>query len=233
MCFSIQVDLDLKKLAQRFQAKIAQAEFDRFAQLSQENPKLYKTADEAGRIYPNYHAPVIIVEAGEKIIKPMRYQLLPHFCEAEKYTRINPKTNRKVQIKTYNARIDALEERHAWKNIFMKRHAIVPFKRFYEYLPRNGKSALASFNSKNHELMWAACLWDCWISADQKTKIESFAIITDEPPIEVEQAGHDRCPIFLKEELLDDWLNPMAESRDEIYEMLSQKEPTIFEYALI
>ncbi len=45
--------------------------------------------------------------------------------------------------------------------------------------------------------------------------------------------GHDRCPIFLKEEYIDDWLKPQTETKNEIYEMLAHKEDVYFEHQFI
>ncbi len=36
----------------------------------------------------------------------------------------------------------------------------------------------------------------------------SFALTTDEPPPEVQAAGHDRCVIPIKRENIDAWLQP-------------------------
>ena len=36
----------------------------------------------------------------------------------------------------------------------------------------------------------------------------SFAAITDEPPAEVDAAGHDRCIVPIRPGHIDAWLNP-------------------------
>jgi putative SOS response-associated peptidase YedK len=81
--------------------------------------------------------------------------------------------------------------------------------------------------------MWAPCLWDEWVSKDGSLSFKSFAIITDDPPPEIEIMGHDRCPIFLKEELIDSWLNPQKESMKEVLEMLQHKESVEFKYSWV
>jgi putative SOS response-associated peptidase YedK len=55
--------------------------------------------------------------------------------------------------------------------------------------------------------MLIACVWSHWESKGEPDLL-SFAAITDEPPVEVGAAGHDRCIIPIKPEHVDAWLNP-------------------------
>ena len=50
-------------------------------------------------------------------------------------------------------------------------------------------------------------------------------VITGDPPPEIEEQGHDRCPIFLQETLIDDWLQPQGKFQAHYYELLQRKEP--------
>lgn len=228
MCFSIQVDQNIKKLSRRFNAQVLDNKERDFERFRKDHSKIFdKLPDANARIYPNFFCPVLTSNGDKNYFSPMRYQLLPHFNKTEKYTRTNPKTGRQVGISTFNARLDSLEKRHAWKNIFMKKHALVAFNSFYEYVrDENDKPMLVRFSPNNTDLMWAACLWDHW-ECDEYY-IDSFAIITNTPPPEVLHAGHDRCPIFIKEQYINEWLRPENESKDEIYELLLETEPTYF-----
>ncbi|QUP55421.1 hypothetical protein GO998_07675 [Ralstonia syzygii] len=40
----------------------------------------------------------------------------------------------------------------------------------------------------------------------------SLAIITDDPPPKIAESGHDRCPVPVKPESIDAWLNPSAQN---------------------
>lgn len=230
MCFSVQIDRNLNRLATRFGATVSKSSFEKFLMKKEQDPKTFKAPDKVNRIYPNYFAPVIIKEEGKRVIKPMRYQLLPHFSKESTYTMVNPKTNRKKTIPTYNARLDSLESRRAWENIFMKNHCLVPFVRFFEWVEYQGKKKQIGFYSNEHEIMWAPGLYDHWSSDDGKEEIDSFAIITTDPHPDVVRMGHDRTPIFLNEEYINDWLTPENESKDEIYEMLKQEENRQYQY---
>ena len=183
-----------------------------------------KMPSDDGRIFSNYFANVIVEESGQRLIKPMRYRVRPHGSREEIPTKFN----------VFNARIDALETRKTWTPLFMKKHGIIAFTHFYEWVSDpenpNGKPKLISFYPDNHELMWAPVLYDEWISKDGSMQFKSFAIITDGPSPEIERMGHDRCPIFLDKEKIDSWLNPKNVNKKTMYEVLAMREETYFSH---
>jgi putative SOS response-associated peptidase YedK len=63
-------------------------------------------------------------------------------------------------------------------------------------------------------------------------KDKGFAIVTDDPPDEVRQAGHDRCPIILKSEALPDWLQYAGKSAKQLDEILSRGQRVSFKHRL-
>jgi putative SOS response-associated peptidase YedK len=190
-----------------------------------------KIPGEDGRFYPKWWTQVLRSQKGQLEFVPMRYQLLPHFCKENKYTHINPKTNRKKEIPTFNARIDGLDNRLAWKNIFGKTHGVIALEAFYEWVSDRGKPRLIQFKPKEDKYLWAACLWDRWTGKEQT--LESFAIVTDLPHPDVLAKGHDRTPVFLEEKVLEYWLNPKNESKDELYEILQQQKQLRFEWSWV
>ena len=42
--------------------------------------------------------------------------------------------------------------------------------------------------------------------------------------------GHDRCPIFLKADEVNVWLNPQKHSKKSIYEILQKREEVYYDY---
>ena len=231
MCFSVQVDIDLKRLAYRFDAQINEKSFDHFKRMEQQDANKYKYVyPEDQRIFSKVWAPIICDVRGQREIRPMRYQLLPHFCESDKYMRTDEKNGKQVEIKnTFNARLDSLTSARAWQKPFMRFHAMLPVKKFYEWVPRNGHKALIEFYPENEDYMLVPCIYDNWYSADKSEIIQSFAIITDDPRPEIEQMGHDRTPISLNEQRLDNWLKPANSEMSDIMEIL--KSPSHAHYA--
>lgn len=234
MCFSVEVETNLEKIAKRFNAKVNQKAFDYFGDLEKEDPKKYKyAANSEDRVYSKYWAPVVCMVRGEMQIRPMRYQLLPSFCETEKYTRINPKTGRQQEIKnTFNARLDSLTKAKAWEIPFMKYHAIIAAKRFYEWVEKDGQKKLVSFHiDDDYHIM--PCLYDTWYSNDKSKIIQSFAIITTDPAKEVEIIGHDRTPVNLRLEDVSQWLSPEKLNTEQAIKILKNTKNVSYQHEWI
>ncbi len=210
MCFSIQVDKNIKSLAQRFKAGVAVGEFKQLQNLIQSQPNsILKTPSDDGRVFPNYFAPVIKSDGGNRVIYPMRYRIRPKGSTEEVPTKFN----------VFNARLDSLDTRKTWKLLFGRNHGVVPLKRFFEWVPgEDKKPKLISFFPEQVDSMWSPCLFDHWQSSDGSMSYFSFAIITTEPPPEILEKGHDRCPIFLKDKNIDSWLN--EKNKSDAYELL-------------
>ena len=216
MCYSVMIYRDLKKIEKRFHAQALPASWQRYYQEATEKGSKIKLIEDHPRIYPGYYAPIIRIEGEARIIEPMRYRLRPFWAEKEIPSQYN----------TFNARLDALEERRSWKSLFMKRHGLIVFEKFYEWVELDGEKTVLSFEPKDQQMMWAPVLWDRW--TDGKKTIESFAIITTDPPPEVAMMGHDRCPIFLAESQIDIWLHPERHTKKRIYQALHTIEPVYY-----
>jgi len=89
---------------------------------------LIRTAPKSNdaRIFPFWYAPVLVSEAGERIIKPMRY----HCRQSGKPAGIDSS-----YPGLYNARRDNLEG--YWKDLFGRRHAVCLVRSFYENVALN------------------------------------------------------------------------------------------------
>jgi len=184
------------------------------------------------RIFPGYYAPVMVIEDGQRVVKPMRYQCRiagkPAFFDA-KYPG------------TYNARRDSLTG--FWKPLFGYAHGVMLVDVFYENVSKakfegtlretheNDENIVLEFRPSNGQLMHVACLWSRW-SAPGQPDLLSFAAITDEPPEEVAAAGHDRCIIPIKPENIDAWLNPVPKNLDAMYAILDDRDRPYYEHRL-
>jgi putative SOS response-associated peptidase YedK len=172
------------------------------------------------RIYPGWYAPVMVVEDGLRVVKLMRYQCRPAGKPAfydTKYTG------------TFNARRDNLEG--FWKGQFGVSHGIMAVSRFYENVQRDGKNVILEFRPRDGQEMLVACLWSCW-QGPAGEELLSFAAITDEPPAEVADAGHDRCIVPIKPAHMDAWLNPKPGDLAPLYSILDDRERPYYEHRL-
>lgn len=171
------------------------------------------------RIFPGMHAPVMVSEGGQRVLRPMRYQCRPEGKPAM-YDQKYPGT--------YNARRDNLEG--FWNGLFGLRHGIMVAEVFYENVTGlDGKNQILEFTPKTGEPMLIACLWSKW-SGDGE-ELLSVAAITDEPEPEVAAAGHDRTIINIKPEHLDAWLNPSGDLQA-MYRIFDDKRHPFYEHRL-
>ena len=183
-----------------------------------------------GRIFPMTYAPVIVTEAGGKVIRPMRYTCRPAGKPAF-YDQKFPGT--------YNARRDNLEG--FWSQLYGAHHGVIWVDSFFENVPTHlyEKRELAAseqqtntvlqFEPNPPEPMIVACLWSHWSGPDEPD-LESFAAITDEPPPEIAQTGHQRCIVSLQSNNVDEWLNPSRIPRSRLEEILSDRKPVFYEH---
>jgi putative SOS response-associated peptidase YedK len=188
--------------------------------------------DRDARVFPGQYAPVMVMEDGKRVIKPMRYQ-----C------RVTGKpANYDIRYPgTYNARRDNLEG--FWKPLFGHSHGILLIDAFYENVSRarldgrelaegeKDENVVLEFKPNSADQMMVACLWSRW-SNGKDPDLLSFAVITDDPPPEISAAGHDRCPVPVKPENVEAWLNPEASDLAAQYRILDDRFRPYYEYRL-
>lgn len=184
------------------------------------------------RIYPGYFFPVMVMEEGNLVVKPMRYQCRPAGKPAFYDTKYPG---------TFNARRDNLEG--FWKGQFGYTHGVVVASAFYENVNRHKaegrevakgekeENVILEFRPGTGQVMYLACLWSHWTGKGDEDLL-SVAAITDEPPPEVAAAGHDRCVIPIKPENIAAWLNPDPKNLAASYAILDDRERPYYEHRL-
>jgi putative SOS response-associated peptidase YedK len=187
---------------------------------------------EDSRIFPAWYAPVLIVENGKRVLKPMRYQ-----CRLAG----SPASNDFKFPGLYNARRDNLEG--FWRRQFGVTHGIMIANAFFENVSRHHmegrelapgekeENVILEFRPRPTQDMLVACLWSRW-TAPGEPDLLSFAAITDEPPAEVAAAGHDRCIIPIKPANVDAWLNPASSNPTAMYAILNDRERPYYEHRM-
>lgn len=220
ICFSVYSVQNLTEIEAKFGAKPLTAAFEAYASRSQADPKKFKPMADNLQIFPNYWAPIIVSHNNNRIALPMRYRLRPSGSTQELPAKYN----------MFNARLDSLTRSSIWSKIFMKNHGLLIFKHFYEWVidKKTKKKKLICFKPKEQNLMWSPVLFD-YIKDENGSTLFSFTLITHEPPLEVLEAGHDRCPIFLREEHIDNWLRPHHKTVREIENILLDKPEVVYE----
>lgn len=173
------------------------------------------------RIYPMYHAPIIIRDGKENRLVLARYHCRP---------KGKPPSIDRQYPGLYNARRDNLEK--FWRNEFGHAHAVVVLDAFYENVERDGKNAILRFGPNPPRPMLIACLYSRWTER-VAGEFWSFAAITDEPPKEIRAAGHDRCPVSIKEGNVEAWLTPGGRSVKELQSILDDVERPYYAHEVL
>lgn len=196
---------------------------------------LKRTEQQPGdsRIFPGMYAPVMVLEGGRRVLRPMRYQCRPAGKPAF-FDRKFPGT--------YNARRDNLEG--FWKDAFGLAHGLMVASRFYENVPRHRmegrelgegeqeENVILEFAPRDGSEMLIACLWSRWTGGVGEPELLSFAAITDEPEPEVAAAGHDRTVINIRPEHIDAWLNPEPGNLAALYAIFDDRRHPYYEHRM-
>lgn len=165
-----------------------------------------------GRIFPYSQALVLIRRDGKTLLEPMMYNLIPAWSP-----------EKKTKFATYNARVETIDQKPSFKKSLGRYHCIVPMTSFFESV-REKRFAGNIIKFSSPEPLMAAGIYDIWTDKQTGEILESFAIITNEPPAFVAEAGHDRCPIFLKGEAINQWLTPSSRTTKQWKEFLLKTE---------
>jgi putative SOS response-associated peptidase YedK len=91
------------------------------------------------------------------------------------------------------------------------------------------ENIVLEFKPRDGQDMLVPCVWDRWQQGSET--LNSFALITDEPPQEVAATGHDRCPINLTRSAAEAWLSPHGRSKSELLDILHQRQRPYYEHA--
>jgi putative SOS response-associated peptidase YedK len=182
-------------------------------------------------VHPMNYAPVLVQTERGRMLTAMRY----HCRLAGKPASIDR------QLPTlYNARKTSLED--WWAPVFGSTHAVFVITGFRENVKRHdmehrdllpgeeAENVVLQFRPRDGHDMLVPCVWDHW-QQGQET-LDSFALITDEPPEEVAVAGHDRCPINLTRSAAEAWLAPHNATRTALLDLLEQRQRPYYENVL-
>jgi putative SOS response-associated peptidase YedK len=117
-------------------------------------------------------------------------------------------TDRKQAFKNINARAETVQKLPSFREAFAQRRCVVPADGFFEWTgPKTSRQPIW-FHRPDRGLLLFAGLYESWRPSPTE-KERTFTIITTEANSTVAPV-HNRMPVILPAEAVDEWLYPRA-----------------------
>lgn len=169
----------------------------------------------AGFVAPRYNiaprqlVPVLRREAGQTVLRPLRWGLIPPWAEEER-----------IGDRLINARAETLAEKPSFRKPLARQRCLVPADGFYEWRREERSRTPFRFTLATGGLFCFAGLWERWdrpvragdlFPADAQEEsggavVETFTIITTVANALVRPV-HERMPVILPVEHYGAWLD--------------------------
>ena len=144
-------------------------------------------------IAPTQNTPILIHNE-KRIIKTMRWGLVPSWAK-----------DLKMGSRLINARLETLPEKPSFRNLLTSNRCVVITDGYYEWMQTgDGKIPYYICHPQNNILPMAG-LWDKWIDGNNE-EYHTYTIITTQPAKSISHI-HNRMPVILKFDEIDDWIN--------------------------
>ena len=111
----------------------------------------------------------------------------------------------------FNARVESVAEKPSFREAFAARRAVVPASGWYEWrVGADGAKAPVFVSPGGGALVLFAGLYEWWRSAEPGAPWLLSATILTRPSAGAVADVHERMPVLLQPELLEDWLDPLT-----------------------
>lgn len=145
-------------------------------------------------IFPSSYTPVLINKNGKRIVKDMKWGLIPEWASSES-----------VGFQMINARSENLLEKPSFQNLVNKNRCIIFSSGYFEWKKLNKKKYPFYIKNSENKILLLAGLWTSWKRKGSKI-INSYTIITRNAQNSLKHIHH-RMPIILKKENVEKWIN--------------------------
>ena len=120
--------------------------------------------------------------------------------------------------KLINARSETVAEKPSFKNAFTKRRCLILADGFYEWQKTENTKQPWYFKLPSGGPFAFAGLWEVWKGSEGQ-KYNSCTILTTTASESVRHV-HDRMPVILRPDIVNDWLNPDNHDTGRLKEIL-------------
>ena len=145
-------------------------------------------------IAPTQNCPVLISMENSRIIKSMKWGLVPNWSK-----------NRSIGSKMINARSETILEKVSFKNLVRTNRCVVISDGYYEWKRYGHGKKPFYIHHPEHKLLLMAGLWTSWGSSSDA--ISTYTVITTTPQKQIAHI-HNRMPVILELSQIDNWLKP-------------------------
>ncbi|MFM8840368.1 MAG: SOS response-associated peptidase [bacterium] len=167
-------------------------------------------------VTPLQYMPVLTGEHHQIHAKAMRWGFVPSWSKEE-----SPQG-------MINARSETVLEKPSFRNAFKQRRCIIPMNGFYEWASSgSGKKQPVYCSDSQHDLMFAAGIWEHWQSPDAKQSFDAFAIITVPANTKMKQF-HERMPACIAPDNIEPWLFDAEHASEFLKPLPNENCSTIF-----
>lgn len=201
MCGRFSLYTDLEQIKEQFDVQVGISEED---------------YSPSYNIAPSQSILAIINDGANNRMGHLKWGLIPSWSNDEK-----------IGYKMINARSETVDEKPSYRNAFIQRRCILPMNSFYEWIAKEKEKIPMLIKMKNNELFAVAGIWETWKKENGET-INSCTILTTEANALVKTI-HDRMPVILPPERMQNWLDPSLRDKDSLKAMLSPFESTLME----
>lgn len=163
---------------------------------------------------PTQRASVILDRGTGRQVSRLAWGLLPSWAKA-----------RSLQGSTFNARIETVATKNAFRAAFKRRRCLVPMAGYYEWSISDVDGKKDPWFIHADGPLWAAGLWEDASPLLADDNLGTFTIITGDSS-GVSADIHDRMPVWLQAGQIDEW---MASSPEDAMAMLLASEPPAME----
>lgn len=153
-------------------------------------------------VAPTKPVPAVLVRDGRVVLTSLRWGLVPSWAPS-------PADGATL----FNARIETVEEKPAFRDAVRRRRCLLPADGWYEWARfPDGRRIPHFLTSADGDVLALAGVWEAWRDAEGRV-LRSVAILTGAAEGELAQV-HDRAPVVIEAADWSRWTDPDAEPRD-------------------
>lgn len=146
-------------------------------------------------VKPTQSIPIIVGTPPERRVAPARWSLVPLWAD-----------DLKLKFPTFNARIETAAAKPTFKASVKSKRCLVPFDGYYEWLTEGTQKTPYYVHRIDQQPLLLAGLYSWWRSPTTEEWHLTATILTRESAAQLAPL-HDRMPVLLHPDFVDDWLN--------------------------